>query len=192
MAAAIDCLAENALNANVGWRRRTSSSDPLTGLQRCAWFPPSLVQALHSAGALVLFDVDGMIHLNDRFHHDERDAISRRIGRLLAELVPSPGNSYLIGGGEFAVLLPGSDRAAALTVAERIRGGIAALKLPEPGSDAATRHQRETSAVTARLAVACWGDGDQPDAAAVIGAANDVLRDYPRVPNRVSGAIGFL
>ncbi len=192
LATVIDGLAEQAVDANLGWRRRMSSHDPLTGAQRITSFGPSLVQAVRSAGALVLFDLDGLVHVNDRFGYRQGDAVLRRIGRLLVEAVPSTGRAYRVGGDEFTVLLPGSNGASALAVAEHLRREIAALELPEPGSDMATRDEPRTGTLTARFAFACWGDGEQLDPGTVLQTLDDTLFKGPRVPNRVSDATGFL
>jgi two-component system cell cycle response regulator len=54
----------------------------------------------------VLFDLDGFKRYNDTFGHPAGDALLRRLGRKLADVVESSGEgaAYRLGGDEFCVL----------------------------------------------------------------------------------------
>lgn len=71
--------------------------------------------------AVLMFDLDHFKRVNDRFGHAAGDAVLRHFSGLLRKhlrRIDTPGR---IGGEEFAVILPGADRAAARSFAERLR-----------------------------------------------------------------------
>ena len=76
--------------------------------------------------ALCIFDVDLFKPVNDTFGHIAGDEVLRVIGAIVREHVRGDDIASRIGGEEFAVLLPESDAAAAVTFAERVRAAIAA------------------------------------------------------------------
>ncbi len=80
--------------------------------------------------ALLIIDVDCFKALNDSYGHQRGDECLREIARVLEE---QPRRSYdmvaRFGGEEFTVLLPGSDAAGALQIAENIRSAIESRKM---------------------------------------------------------------
>ncbi|MFM7675757.1 MAG: diguanylate cyclase [Synechococcus sp.] len=88
--------------------------------------------------SLLLVDLDHFRALNDRFGHPEGDRTLVRVAAAIrAEGRRSADLSCRIGGGEFALLLPGNDQNQALTVAHRIIEAIDALAIPNPDSHTA-------------------------------------------------------
>ena len=75
---------------------------------------------------LVLLDLDGFKIYNDTFGHLAGDALLARLGRRLADAAPAGATAYRLGGDEFCLLAPGSDRAAEHAV-------VAASALSEHG-----------------------------------------------------------
>jgi diguanylate cyclase (GGDEF)-like protein len=108
-----------------------ASIDPLTGVANRRAFLETARAALKSASrngqalSLIMFDLDRFKTINDSFGHGTGDAVLRcfadvaRASLRACDVIGRPG------GEEFAVLLPGSNRAAALIVAERIRVAFA-------------------------------------------------------------------
>ncbi len=81
--------------------------------------------------AFVLLDLDFFKLLNDTRGHREGDLCLQAIARFLAGAVRRTGDLLArYGGEEFAVLLPNTDLAGALQVAEQLREGIEALAIP--------------------------------------------------------------
>jgi diguanylate cyclase (GGDEF)-like protein len=62
--------------------------------------------------------------VNDRFGHQAGSAVLLEVGELLRTCIRTIDVPVRYGGDEFVVLLPESDRAHALAVAERIRAAM--------------------------------------------------------------------
>lgn len=71
--------------------------------------------------AFLLMDVDHFKNFNDDYGHDVGDEALRHVGRELRQALREVDIAGRIGGEEFAVLLPETDEAGALRVAERVR-----------------------------------------------------------------------
>ncbi|HEY7609004.1 MAG TPA: diguanylate cyclase [Alphaproteobacteria bacterium] len=71
--------------------------------------------------ALLLIDVDRFKEINDRLGHAVGDVALRLIAERLIGHVRTSDMVVRVGGEEFVVLMPGTDRATAETVAERLR-----------------------------------------------------------------------
>lgn len=116
-----------------------ASRDPLTGvLNRRALLDACEVEAkrLPRAGgrsmALLMIDVDHFKRINDRFGHQQGDAVLREAVQRMQQATGEAGVLGRYGGEEFALLLPGVDAQAALDQADRLRHAVAAPF--EPGS----------------------------------------------------------
>jgi diguanylate cyclase (GGDEF)-like protein len=85
--------------------------------------------------AFVLLDLDFFKLLNDTRGHREGDLCLQAVARCLDAGVRRPGDLVArYGGEEFAVLLPNTDPAGALQVAELLREEIEALAIPHKAS----------------------------------------------------------
>jgi diguanylate cyclase (GGDEF)-like protein len=112
--------------------------DDLTGLPNRRCFDArlqdelSLARDLRRHLALVVFDVDGFKAINDRYGHKAGDTVLANVGELLAEKVRGSDMPARIGGDEFAVIMPETDRNGAYAAAERLRQALeGALVLDE-------------------------------------------------------------
>ncbi len=115
-------------------QRKSALTDLLTGIpNRRAFFElgaPLLKRTIADRRpvALLLFDLDHFKEINDTAGHDAGDHVLRAFSRLVTRTV-WPGALFArLGGEEFACLLPDVPMAAALQVAERVRGQFAAMK----------------------------------------------------------------
>lgn len=104
-----------------------AATDPLTGLKnRRAFFEqcrPAVLaaQRLRADVSVLLIDVDHFKAINDQHGHPAGDAVLVQLARLLEAALRSDDSVARLGGEEFAVLLPGTNRLAAAVIAERIR-----------------------------------------------------------------------
>ncbi|EHQ58564.1 diguanylate cyclase (GGDEF) domain-containing protein [gamma proteobacterium HIMB55] len=74
--------------------------------------------------SLMLFDVDGLKEINDRFGHRFGDDTLKFIVEIIQQRVRATDALFRIGGDEFALILVGAKAHAALNVANEIRGLI--------------------------------------------------------------------
>jgi len=112
--------------------RDLAERDGLTGLFNRRRFDQALhVEVLramreHQALSLLLVDVDHFKRFNDTYGHLAGDACLRAVACGIDHAVGRPADMVArFGGEEFAVLLPGTDTAGALQVAEHIRVTVA-------------------------------------------------------------------
>jgi diguanylate cyclase (GGDEF)-like protein len=117
--------------------------DGLTGLANRRKFDLALAAEFARARreglalALIMIDVDHFKRYNDIYGHAAGDACLRQAGAAITAAVRRPSDlSARYGGEEMAVLLPGTDLAGALVVAESIRAQIAALAIAHAGNSA--------------------------------------------------------
>jgi diguanylate cyclase (GGDEF)-like protein len=69
---------------------------------------------------IIIADLNGLKATNDQWGHAAGDALLRRAGEVLNELVGGPFHAARIGGDEFAVLLPATDQRDGETMMENI------------------------------------------------------------------------
>ena len=88
--------------------------------------------------SLVLFDLDRFKLFNDTYGHQAGDECLRSVASVLRSQVRRPADMVArYGGEELAVLLPGTDKAGALLVAENIRLETTRLAIPHSGNEPA-------------------------------------------------------
>ncbi|HTO05538.1 MAG TPA: GGDEF domain-containing protein [Myxococcota bacterium] len=113
---------------------RRADLDPLTGLANRGRLFEALAHELTRAErygralSLVMFDVDGLKRVNDRFGHPAGDQVLVDAGRLVTERSRASDTAARYGGDELVLVLPETPRAGALAVAEKIRASIEALR----------------------------------------------------------------
>jgi diguanylate cyclase (GGDEF)-like protein len=87
---------------------------------------------MHTALALVAFDLDFFKRINDEHGHAAGDAVLRAVGLAVRTAVRPSDTIARIGGEEFLVLLPDADDDAARVVAERLREALRTLDFVGP------------------------------------------------------------
>jgi diguanylate cyclase (GGDEF)-like protein/PAS domain S-box-containing protein len=102
--------------------------DALTGIANRRHFDESLAQEWRRAIrtgqpiSFLLLDVDHFKLYNDLYGHLRGDSCLRQIAESTLEVVQRPGDTVAcIGGEEFGIILPETDRLGALELAEKIR-----------------------------------------------------------------------
>jgi diguanylate cyclase (GGDEF)-like protein len=96
-----------------------ATHDPLTGVRNRRGLNDLVAQ--HKNVALLVCDLDHFKLVNDRHGHDVGDRVLARFGELLRELARETDVPMRLGGEEFCVVLPNTDRAGAILAAERLR-----------------------------------------------------------------------
>ncbi len=116
-----------------------ASTDPLTGLLNRRGFEPQWKQGLafalragHPISALMV-DIDHFKRVNDTHGHAVGDDVIRHLSRLLRERLRSTDVVARYGGEEFAAILPNTDAANALHVAQMLVDAMAEQPLPVVG-----------------------------------------------------------
>lgn len=116
-----------------------SSHDALSGLYNRAHFESEFARMERAGGffpvSLVMADVDGMKAANDTQGHDAGDALLRRAATVLVAAFRAEDVVSRIGGDEFAVLLPGTDRSGAEKALARVRDILAIHNSKYRGTD---------------------------------------------------------
>ena len=80
--------------------------------------------------AVAVLDLDHFKQVNDTWGHPAGDAVLRAVGAVLHETTRQGDIVGRFGGEEFVLLLPDTDAAQAVHVAERVRRGVAAMHVP--------------------------------------------------------------
>lgn len=97
--------------------------DVLTRLHNRAFFNEELNRLERSSLRPVsafMIDLNGLKEANDTLGHDAGDSLLRRLGEVLNGAMTGRNTAARIGGDEFAILMPGCDRQAALAMSETI------------------------------------------------------------------------
>lgn len=85
--------------------------------------------------SLLMLDVDHFKLFNDRHGHQEGDRALRAVAMAMKDGLLHPGDlAVRYGGEEFLAILPGTDAAGALAVAERVRASVEELAIPHAGN----------------------------------------------------------
>jgi diguanylate cyclase (GGDEF)-like protein len=116
--------------------REMADGDPLTGIANHRTFQDNLrAQWRRTARSrlpltLLMIDVDDLKNYNESRGHQAGDECLRQIAEAVRMQLQRPGDVVArYGGDEFAVLLPETDAAGGLAVAERVRQAIEDLKM---------------------------------------------------------------
>ena len=154
---------------NLAMAEHRAATDPLTKLPNARSVQETLIrlvaQSTRNGSPLsaVVIDLDHFKALNDRHGHQAGDEVLETFAATLRRSVRTSDFAGRWGGEEFVVLLPDTNSAGALKVAETMRASFDGLKIP-----AVTAH------ITASLGVATFPD-HAGDGATLIRAADRAL-----------------
>lgn len=122
--------------------RGQAMQDPLTGLANRRHFDEMLgsefrrVQRLQLPLAVVMLDIDHFKLFNDTYGHPAGDVCINAVAIAIQTALRRPGDlAGRYGGEEFAILLPGTDRAGVGDIAERIRATVEELAIGHSGAE---------------------------------------------------------
>ncbi len=148
------------LQENLEVVRTESLTDPLTTLANRKYFQDAFQRMIKDAEtkseplSVIMTDIDHFKKFNDTYGHLTGDQVLRLVAVSLKHNVKGQDVASRYGGEEFAVLLPRTELAHAMTVADHIRRAVQSKELIR-------RSTGETlGRVTISLGVATWRRGD--------------------------------
>ncbi len=156
---------------------RQALTDNLTGLANQRHFMLHLAQHISWAErhgqvfALLALDIDHFKRYNDTFGHLAGNVVLREFAEVTRQALRVGDLVARWGGEEFFALLPQTNRAGALEVAERIRAAI-------------SRHPFPNAPLTVSVGVALWAPGMSDQA--LLEAADAALYRAKRERNTVA------
>jgi diguanylate cyclase (GGDEF)-like protein len=133
--------------------------DPLTRLFNRRYMEETLEREIRRASrhntsvGIIMFDIDKMKPINDRFGHDAGDLVLRSLGRELLSLFRGEDVACRYGGDEFTIVLPEASLADVWRRAEQMRDTVKKLDLKYDG--------KQIGPLTLSIGVAAYPDHGQ-------------------------------
>ena len=124
--------AENELRQVKDELERMAHTDALTGMFNRRYFMQRLgeeferLQRHGSVLSVLIFDLDHFKKVNDTYGHDAGDAVLVSVSEVVNDVKRLTDIACRLGGEEFALLLPETDKTGAINLAQRLRKGIEA------------------------------------------------------------------
>jgi len=110
--------------------REVATQDELTQLFNRRYFYNRLERELEQARdfqrplAVMVLDVDRLKEVNDTYGHKSGDLLLATLGRLLVQHTRTCDLPARIGGDEFGIVMPETDKSAAFAVANRLKQSL--------------------------------------------------------------------
>ena len=107
-----------------------ATTDPLTRLKNRRAFFENGTQQMSMARrygtdlSIIVADIDYFKKVNDTYGHGAGDDALVAVARILTDMTRTEDTAARIGGEEFAILLPDTNRLGAAVLAERIRNAV--------------------------------------------------------------------
>jgi diguanylate cyclase (GGDEF)-like protein len=162
--------------------RFLAERDALTGLYNRRSFDQQMdaeiarFERYHRPFSVIMMDLDFFKKVNDQYGHDAGDDVLRTVGGIIASSLRDVDIAARVGGEEFALLLPETDKAAAVEIAERIRRRIETTEITAAG------HRLQVTSSAGVMAV----PANASDVGNVMRAADQLLYEAKRLGrNRV-------
>jgi diguanylate cyclase (GGDEF)-like protein len=121
---------------NLALAELRAATDALTGLPNRRAIDDHLKRLLAGAGrsltpmSTILLDLDHFKQINDTFGHERGDEVLAALGALMRSELRGSDFAGRSGGEEFIVMLPDTDRAGAMRVAEHLRQALHSMNVP--------------------------------------------------------------
>jgi len=151
------------------WLQVQAATDSLTGLTNRWAFEQALATRLAESErygrplAVLLIDLDAFKEVNDAYGHAAGDEALVAVAGALRRGLRGSDLPARLGGDEFVALLPETDTARALALAERVRAEITTLRITVGAA---------TVQPTASVGAAATTDHSHVDAAGLLAAAD--------------------
>ncbi|MGK5064256.1 diguanylate cyclase [Janthinobacterium sp. LB3P112] len=156
--------------------RSQTFSDGLTGIANRRHFDVAIEREMRRAMrtssplSLLMIDIDHFKDYNDHYGHQQGDDCLIRVAAELAAMLQRPTDLLArYGGEEFAAILPDTDAAQALRMAEAIRQHAADLRIAHAKTGNAVKH------ITVSIGIATRQPQQPLTISALIGAADRAL-----------------
>ncbi len=178
----------NALARGLALRRERllQATDDLTGLANRRWLRSFLASAVKSAArnrtelSVVMVDEDGLKQVNDRFGHAAGDEAIRTMSRALTKSKRAGDCAARVGGDEFVIAMPGTDRTGAQAFIARVEQEL--RREPLRGSGELKLHVSASFGV-ATCSELMWAE----DAEQLLERADQALYEAKRTRKRPVG-----
>jgi len=163
---------------------RLSTIDNLTGLFNRTFFFAAVEREIARSArsgrgfCLLMMDLDELKQINDRHGHFFGDRVLRGVGEVIRMGGRRIDTAARYGGDEFVVLLPETDPTGAYVLAEKIRLGVADLRVDVAG----TLIQPSIS-----VGVVSYPDDGRTSDELMIAADSSMYRSKRAGKNRVTG-----
>lgn len=166
---------ERQLRASKDRAEKMSATDALTGIANRRYFDRRLASEVSRAFrdrsrlSLVICDIDYFKQFNDLYGHQQGDECLKAFARVLESYCRRGGDlAARIGGEEFALLLPSTEHAAAVRLADQARAAFDEMAVTHEGS-------KVKDNATASFGVATVVPDDLEAGAALVGSADKAL-----------------
>jgi diguanylate cyclase (GGDEF)-like protein len=119
---------------------RLSLYDPLTRLYNRSYFYAVMEREIQRAGrtgrgfCLLMVDLDRLKPINDEHGHHAGDRVLREVAGVIRRGIRGIDAGARLGGDEFMVLLPETELPGAVVLADKLRGGVSALRVDSDGT----------------------------------------------------------
>lgn len=113
-----------------------ANTDVLTGLPNRRYAMRSFEEAWEHARtgqhplSCMMMDADGFKGINDTYGHDAGDEVLRALSRQLSRSIRTDDIVCRLGGDEFLIICAGTPLKDALKLGEKVRSGVASLRVP--------------------------------------------------------------
>jgi diguanylate cyclase (GGDEF)-like protein len=134
-----------------------AETDPLTGtLNRRKFFDLLDIELLRATRysrpmSLIMLDVDNFKTVNDTHGHDVGDDLLRDLVRILQVQIRKCDFLARMGGEEFLLLIPETDKSGVLVMADKILGAVRSYRF------------RKVENITVSIGITCYSRGDSAD-----------------------------
>lgn len=121
--------------------RRRAITDHLTGLHNRRYLDDALEEQVAQARvrgeklALIMMDLDRFHSINDTYGQQFGDTVIAAVAPSVANAIEESDIAARYGGDEFVIILPGRAAEESLTIAEKVRLGVEALRIQAPDGE---------------------------------------------------------
>jgi diguanylate cyclase len=142
--------------------RIEAATDALTGLANRKEFEARMMEMCAASDrgegpiSLIMADIDLFKRVNDTFGHQTGDQVIKFVASVMERARPNGALVARLGGEEFAIIAPKTDREAAIEVAESIRLAVESKRLVRRSSN------EDLGKITVSLGVCQRRAGEKP------------------------------